>query len=72
MAKSEKLSKKLPKRAVNSHPKHAKRMGHKDRAAKRHMANKLAQFQREVKNNAKRDLGLPTPWEEACARRANA
>ena len=70
MADKDKRGKGLPRRAAKSHPKHAKRMGHKERAKRKHEYNALLQFQREEKNNALRDLGLPTPWEVACAKRA--
>jgi hypothetical protein len=64
--KKQKLSKKLPKRTGR---RSAKRMGHKERAATKHMARKLAQFQREVHNNVRREGGIPTPWEIAKANR---
>ena len=70
MADKDKKGKGLPDRARASHPKHAKRQGHKARAAKRHEANRIAQSLREEANNALRELGLPTPWEAARIKRA--
>ena len=69
MADKDKKGKGLPRRAAASHPKHAKRQGHKARAQLRHDRNRLEQAQREADNNALRELGLSTPWEVACAKR---
>ena len=65
----EKAKKKLPDRARSSHPKHAKRQGHKARAAKRHERNRSRNHAQMIKNNALRELGSPTPWEAAKAAR---
>lgn len=67
--KQNKVKKGLPKRASSQNPKHAKRMGHKARAAKRHEANRLKNYAQQVNNNSLRKKGLPTPWEIAKAKR---
>ncbi len=68
--KQPKAGKKLPDRASKSHPKHAKRMGHKARAQVRHNHNRIAQTQRELDNIVLREFGKATPWELACVKRA--
>lgn len=65
----QKLAKSLPKRANTSHPKHAKRMGHKARAKAKKAARNAANLERHARNVERKANGELTPWELAKAAR---
>lgn len=67
---SQKLAKKLPKRASRRSDKKAKREEQHAKAKLRKAARIAAQRDREARNRELRAAGLPTPWEIAKAKRA--